>query len=173
MGCRDIGEQPAAAAAGVQQTGTAQAGEHRGVEPPPLALADERAIPVEPKPAQIIQDRGFRVRAVARRIEIVDAKEPLPPLQAGDQPREQGCAQVAQVQGPRGGRGIATTVVLPAQPLTFGQQPLQMLGKGDRCHGDQAATQQKRRPKGRRWQQSTSGSLRGSEGEELSPAHGP
>ena len=105
----DIGKHPAAAMARVEQSTPAQGRENRAVEPTTLALAQQRTIPIQTQPFQISHGLGLSARAVARRIEIIDAQQPLRSAESCLQPGEQCSAQVAHMQRPTGGGGITAT----------------------------------------------------------------
>jgi hypothetical protein len=97
MGSGDIGQQATTAATGIEKPGAAQGREHRGIKAPPLALAQHGTVPVEAQPIQVRQDRRLGAGAVAGLVEVVDAQQPLPPLEAGHQPAQQRRPQVAVV----------------------------------------------------------------------------
>ena len=87
------------------------------------------AIPAQAQPTQIRQDCGLGPGAVARGVEIINAQQPLPAPKPGVQPAEQGCAQIAAVQGAGGGRG-ETAPIAQLTPAHAGlQQELEMAGQ--------------------------------------------
>jgi hypothetical protein len=53
---------------------------------------------VETEPPQIVQSRLGRSGLDPRRIEIIDAEQPLALMTTGLQPRQQGSAQISQMQ---------------------------------------------------------------------------
>jgi hypothetical protein len=73
---------------------------------------------VEAQPAQVRQDRRLGAKAIAGLVEVIDAQQPLPPLEPSHQPAQQGRAEVAMVQGARGGGGKAATMapIAPCDP---------------------------------------------------------
>ena len=77
MGSRDVSQHAAAAVAWVQQAAAAQGREHRVVQTAALALAQQRSIPLQTEPAQILKRLQLSARADAGRIEIIDAQQPL------------------------------------------------------------------------------------------------
>ena len=125
MGRGDIRQHPATAAAGVEASAAAERREHRAVQATALALTDERPIPLQAQEAEITENRRLGARPVAGGVEIVDPQEPFAALQARDQPGQQRCAQVAQMQRAGGRGGVATAPLPLPQPLPVGQQPLQ------------------------------------------------
>ena len=129
MGGRDIRQHPAAAAAGVKLTTATQRRKDRRVETTAFALAQHWPVPKQPQPTQVLLDAGFRAGAVARRIEIVDAQQPLPTLEPRDQPGQQGRAQIAQMQPPRRRGGIATTARRCPQISNLGLQGPEVMRK--------------------------------------------
>jgi hypothetical protein len=71
MGGRDIGQQPPAAAAGIKEVLAAQGRKHTGVKAAALALEDRGAIPAQPEPVEILQNRINGSGSVTGAVEVV------------------------------------------------------------------------------------------------------
>jgi hypothetical protein len=106
------------AATGEQGTGTPQPGEHGVIKASAIALEDHRAIPVQAQPLQIPLNRFNRSGLTAGAVEIIDAQQPNTPVEPGLQPREQRCAQVAQMENPCGRWRKSTAVSGATQGLS-------------------------------------------------------
>jgi hypothetical protein len=111
----NIRQETTAASAWIEQPRLPKPRQHGGVGAPALTLANDRAVPVEAQPDKISNNPRLRSGAVAGGIQIVDAKDPFPPCQAGIQPADQGRSQIAPVQAAGGGGGESAPIPLLAK----------------------------------------------------------
>jgi len=127
MGGRDIGQQAPAAAARVEEAIPAKRREHAGVEAAALALEHRRAVPGQPQPLEVVQNRGRGSGPVAWGVEVVKTEQPLPAMAAGVEPADQGGTEVAEMQGPGGGGGKPAAVAPCSSIDTLLEQGLQVI----------------------------------------------
>ena len=73
----------------------------------PLGLAHERTIPVEPQSPKVGELGLLYPRAYTRAVEILDANEEARPGRTGEQPGQEGGAEVAEVKRVGGAGGEA------------------------------------------------------------------
>src|SRR5690606_27040152 len=76
----------------------------RVVAPQPVRLVQYRAVPVDAEGGEITELAFFCARPYP--VQVVDAEYEAAAGAAGEQPRQQGSAQIAEMQIPRGARGV-------------------------------------------------------------------
>ena len=98
----------ARAEAGVQRAVGVQPLDRRAVGLQALGLAHDRLVPVQAERGEVGELLLGDARAHAPGVEVLDAHEEARALRAGEQPRQQRGAQVAEVQRAGGGGRVAT-----------------------------------------------------------------
>lgn len=131
MGGRDVGQESAAAMAGIERARPSQSRQHGGIEPPALALDHHRPIPMESQPFQIGEDRLLCPGPHARPVEIIKTEQPEAVGSTGVEPAQQGRAEVAAMEFAAGRGGKTAHHALLAQAQPQGEAFMQGIGKHD------------------------------------------
>ncbi len=96
------------AVAGVQQAVAGEPGQRLLVAVEALRLEHDLAVPVQAEGMQVGQVRPYVVGSTGHAVEVLDAQQEPATRAASEQPRQQGCPQVADVQRPGRAGGEAT-----------------------------------------------------------------